>query len=146
MTRTIVDESQAHGLDPIFVMAIIATESSFNPLALGSVGEIGLMQIRPETAEWSANKQGLPWIGPMGLKNPVVNVKLGVAYMAWLRSEMGPYSERYVSAYNMGPGAVRRLIAQNVKPAEYRARVLANYETFYKQIPKTTEPMKTAQL
>lgn len=145
LTRTIVDESQDYGLDPVFVMAVIATESNFNPLAVGGVGEIGLMQIRPETAEWIANKLGIPWIGATGLKNPVINVKIGIAYMAWLRSHMGPNSVKYISAYNMGPKAVRRLIAQNVKPAEYRSRVLANYETFYKAIP-TAQAVTTAQL
>lgn len=144
LTRTIVEESQTYGLDPVFVMAVIATESNFNPLAIGGVGEIGLMQIRPETAEWIANKLDIPWIGSTGLKNPILNVKIGVAYMAWLRSQMGPNSVKYVSAYNMGPKAVRRLIAQNVKPAEYRTRVLANYETFYKSMP--TAAVTTAQL
>lgn len=146
LTRTIIEESRSHGLDPVFVMAVIATESSFNPLALGGVGEIGLMQIRPETAEWIAEKQGIPWIGSAGLKNPVINVKIGVAYMSWLRSQMGPESEKYVTAYNMGPNALRRLMAKNVKPAEYRSRVIANYETIYKQLPETSLGTKTAQL
>lgn len=146
LARTLIDESHGYGLDPVFVMALIATESSFNPLALGSVGEIGLMQIRPETAEWIAQKRGLPWMGAMALRNPLINVKIGVAYVAWLRSEMGPQSHKYVSAYNMGPNMVRKLLAQNVKPSEYRSRVIANYELFYKQLPKSRNVAQSASL
>lgn len=145
LTRTIIDEAHDHGLDPVFVLAIIETESSFNPLARGGVGEIGLMQIRPETAEWIAKKRGLPWLGAITLQNPVINVQIGVTYVSWLRSQMGPNSVKYVSAYNMGPRNVRRLIAQNVKPKTYRSKVLAHYENVYKALTERSST-KTAQL
>lgn len=146
LTRAIVNESQAYGFDPVFVLAVIQTESQFNPLAIGSVGEIGLMQIRPETAEWMSRKAGLPWTGAESLKNPVMNVKIGIAYMSWLRQQMGPNSVKYVSAYNMGPKAVRRLYAQKQRPAEYRTRVISNYEQLYKTLPKVAAVVTTAQL
>lgn len=144
VTRAILDESHKHGFDPVFVIALIETESSFNPLARGGVGEIGLMQIRPETAEWIAKRNGLPWLGETGLENPVMNVKVGVTYMAYLRAQMGPNAVKYVSAYNMGPKNVRRLIAQNVKPKEYRSKVLSHYENTYKRLE--TRSLATAQL
>jgi soluble lytic murein transglycosylase-like protein len=59
VTSMIIKESAKHDFDPVLVLAIIKTESSFNPLAIGGVGEIGLMQIRPETAEWIAKKKDL---------------------------------------------------------------------------------------
>lgn len=37
-----------YGLDPKVVTALIKTESQFNRTAIGSVGEVGLMQLRPE--------------------------------------------------------------------------------------------------
>lgn len=135
LTRTILHESRAYGFDPVFVLAIIETESQWNPNAIGSVGEIGLMQIRPETAEWISDKLQMPWIGPESLKNPVVNVRIGIAYVAWLRQQMGRNSVKYVSAYNMGPKAVRRMIAAKLRPKEYRERVLSNYEEFYRTVP-----------
>jgi soluble lytic murein transglycosylase len=144
LTQTIISESHAQGFDPVFVLAVIQTESQFNPIAIGGVGEIGLMQIRPETAEWMANKLKVKWRGKNSLKNPITNVKLGIAYMAWLRTQMGPNSVRYVAAYNMGPKAVRRLIAQKIRPKEYRGRVMMNYELLYKTAPERT--VATAQL
>lgn len=146
LTRTILAESKKYGLDPIFVLAIIQTESRWNPDAIGGVGEIGLMQIRPETAEWMANRLKIRWRGKQTLHDPSTNVVLGLAYMNYLRSTMGHNAMKYVSAYNMGPKTVRRLLAQKIKPSEYRARVLGNYELLYKGLPSAGVGMTTARL
>jgi soluble lytic murein transglycosylase len=134
IARTIINESAKYKLDPVFVLAIIATESKFNPEAIGSVGEIGLMQIRPETAKWMAAKMGMKWQGKESLKNPNTNIKISLAYMNYLRTKFISKPTRYVSAYNMGPLNVRRLIAKNVTPAEYNARVMKNYKALYANI------------
>lgn len=135
LTRAILSESKKHGFDPLFVMAVIQTESKWNPVAIGGVGEIGLMQIRPETAEWMANRLKMKWDGAESLKKPATNVVIGVAYMAYLRGQMGKNSMKYVSAYNMGAKNVRRLLAQKIRPAEYRSKVLTNYEELYRALP-----------
>lgn len=81
VTNAIIEESSKYSLDPYFVMAVISGESSFNPLAIGPVGEIGMMQIRPTTGEWIAKIIKLPWRGKNALKDPVYNIKLGAAYL-----------------------------------------------------------------
>lgn len=146
LTRAILTESQKYGLDPIFVLAVIQTESKWNPNAIGGVGEIGLMQIRPETAEWMADRLNVRWRGKHMLRNPVTNVTLGLAYMNYLRTTMGRSSMKYISAYNMGPKAVKRLLAQKIKPQEYRAKVLGNYEQLYKGLPSGGVGVTTARL
>lgn len=45
---TIVRESAKHGLDPKLVAAIIKVESNWNHGAVGSVGEVGLLQLHPK--------------------------------------------------------------------------------------------------
>lgn len=135
LTRAILSESKKQGFDPLFVMAVIQTESKWNPVAIGGVGEIGLMQIRPETAEWMAQRLKMKWDGKDSLKTPATNVVLGVAYMAYLRGQMGANSMKYVSAYNMGAKNVRRLLAQKIRPVEYRSKVLTNYEELYRALP-----------
>ncbi|MEK2688248.1 lytic transglycosylase domain-containing protein [Bdellovibrio sp. GT3] len=142
ISSVIISESDKYNLDPVFVLAIIKTESSFDPLIVGSFGEIGLMQIKPDTAEWIAKKYGIAWKGKKTLQNPVSNVRIGAAYMDYLRKQFPGKATKYVSAYNMGPRNVRRLVAKNVMPAEYNSRVMKNYGEFYKKLA-TTEVTRT---
>lgn len=134
ITKTVITESAKYQLDPVFVLAVIKTESKFDPAVIGRHGEIGLMQIKPDTAEWIATKFNIPWQGKKTLENPASNIRIGLAYMQYLRSEFKGKATKYVSAYNMGPRNVRRLIAQNVKPAEYNSRVMKNYNDMYAKI------------
>lgn len=134
IARTVIAESKKYKLDPVFVLAVIKTESKFNPLAVGSAGEIGLMQIKPDTAQWIAKKFNLPWNGKKTLENPSANIRIGLAYMNYLRGSFHHKASTYVSAYNMGPKNVRRLLAKNVKPDEYNSRVMKNYGELYAKI------------
>lgn len=134
ISQTIIDEAQKHDFDPVFVMAVIRTESHWNPLAKGSVGEIGLMQLRPETAEWIAKKAKLPWYGTKTLENPVLNVKLGVAYLDFLRGSFDGYANKYLSAYNMGAGNVRRMYKNDMRPKEYSTKVMQHYKELYTRL------------
>lgn len=134
---TVISESSKYQLDPVFVLAIIKTESQFNPLARGTSGEIGMMQVKPDTAEWIAKKYSIAWKGSRSLEDPSTNIKIGLAYMDYLRAKFSGAAARYVSAYNMGPTNVRRLIAKNVKPAEYATRVMTNYGRIYSSMAVT---------
>jgi soluble lytic murein transglycosylase-like protein len=40
-------EGHKHGLDPMLILAVIAVESRFNPIAESEYGAVGLMQIVP---------------------------------------------------------------------------------------------------
>ncbi|MBC7370889.1 MAG: lytic transglycosylase domain-containing protein [Bdellovibrionaceae bacterium] len=137
VSATILAESAKYGFDPLFVVAVIQTESSFNPTMIGGVGEIGLMQIRPETAAWIIQKLDLPMKGKNPLKNPANNVRIGVAYMNYLRGSFGGAAYRYVAAYNMGPTNVKRLIAAATPPREYATRVMTNYDMIYRKLIRT---------
>lgn len=134
ITRALLKESQRYNFDPIFVAAVIKTESSFNPLAIGGVGEIGLMQLRPETAKWIAKIAGISFSQAQDLKDPIKNIEIGVAYLDYLRSKFASTSYRYIAAYNMGPKNVRKLIAQDKKPKEYATRIVKNYTDIYERL------------
>lgn len=129
--KTILSTSKKYSFDPVFIQAIIQTESSFDPSAKGSAGEVGLMQLMPETARWIAQKEGLEYKNKKSLENPVINIKLGVAYMAFLRDYFKKNPTRYIAAYNMGANNVKKLIAQSRKPKKYPIRVLKNYSLLY---------------
>jgi soluble lytic murein transglycosylase len=133
IANAIIEESNRHGFDPLFLMAVIKRESSFNEEARGGFGEIGLMQIKPDTAEWIAKKSNLAYRGERSLLDPVQNIRIGAAYFAFLRKRL-PERGLYVSAYNMGAKNVRELLKQKKTPREYLTSVLSNYEAFYSEV------------
>jgi soluble lytic murein transglycosylase len=139
ITRAVLTQSIEHGFDPIFLLSVMWTESSFRPDQVGGVGEIGLMQIRPETAAWLSKKIGYTrYTSRTSLFDPVVNIELGTAYFAMLRQSFDDDGQLYISAYNMGSTNVRRLIASTQKrPSEYSGRVLGNYRALYKAFAPT---------
>ncbi len=134
VTQTIIKESKKHEFDPYFVMAVIAGESSFNPRATGPVGEIGLMQIRLGTGEWMAERIGMKWKGEKTLRNPVDNIKLGTAYLAWLREKFENNGQLYIAAYNMGARSVKNALGRNIRPKDYPKHVMKRYLAFYKEL------------
>jgi hypothetical protein len=70
-------EAAKTGLPFDIADAVMAIESGYDPAVVGSVGEIGLMQVRPETAAM------LGFGGDAAeLARPEVNVHYGVAYLA----------------------------------------------------------------
>lgn len=134
VAEAIINESIKHSLDPYFVMAVISGESSFNPLAKGPVGEIGMMQIRPSTGEWMAKIVKMKWKGDKMLNDPVANIKLGTAYLAWLRVKFDNHGQLYLAAYNMGARSVKNAVGRNVWPKDYPRHVMKRYIAFYKAI------------
>jgi TPR repeat protein len=88
-----------YSIDPQLVMAVIATESNFNPKAVSPKNAQGLMQLIPETAARFGVKQ---------VFNPVENIKGGIAYLQWLMAYFQGEVPLVLAAYNAGEGAVER--------------------------------------
>jgi soluble lytic murein transglycosylase len=132
IAAAILKESARHELDPLFVMAVISGESSFNPEAVGPVGEIGLMQLRPSTAAWIARKQRVKWQGEKTLTSPTRNIELGVAYLGWLRTHFRQHGQLYLAAYNMGATSVKRALDKKIWPKDYPRHVMKRYLALYR--------------
>ena len=147
IAHSVITQADHHGMDPLFLLAVIATESSFNLKARGRHGEIGLMQLLPETAKWLAPQAGLD-ATKLNLEDPSINIRLGATYFAQLRKRFNHHGTRYVSAYNMGAKNVRRLVRANREPNTYSAKVLGNYKKIYANLEKSqaTEPAFWRQL
>ncbi len=118
-------------LDPVFLMAVIQNESSFDPRKRGSVGEVGLMQILPKTAAWIAEQYGLEYDGEKSLQLPSINIWIGAALLSHLRQQFDSKGSLYLSAYNVGPGKLKKLIARNTPPKIYVNAVLKRYLAIY---------------
>lgn len=69
--------AKQHGLSPFLVKAVVWRESRFNTHARGSSGEVGLMQVMPDTArEWAkANRKGT--FEPQTMALPAVGLDIG---------------------------------------------------------------------
>lgn len=64
---------QQHGLDPLLIIAVIAIESRFNPIAESINGARGLMQVIPKYHAAKLAEYG----GEKALFDPVTNIKIG---------------------------------------------------------------------
>lgn len=128
IARAVLMAARQYQMDPLLLVALIRTESKFNPHAKGKHGEIGLMQIKPETAAWVARKNKIPWRGADELRNSEYNIRLGVAYLAMLRKKFSHHSRDYLAAYNMGSKKLRNLKKQGNKPKEYADKIMSYYE------------------
>jgi soluble lytic murein transglycosylase-like protein len=126
-----IDSAQeAHQLDPLLILAIIEQESRFDPRARGSHGSIGLMQIRPFVAKDVAQRHGIPWTGPRTLLDPAANVAIGACYLGEM-FEMYTDPALAISAYNLGPYRVQRMVARGQTPRpKYLISVLERFQVF----------------
>jgi len=89
--------ARAAGPPDKLVRAIIHVESGGNPRTIGTHGEIGLMQIKLETAR-SVGYRG----SRAGLFDPATNLRFGTAYLAiaWQRARGDLCAA--ASLFNMG--------------------------------------------
>ncbi|MNS64601.1 Soluble lytic murein transglycosylase precursor [compost metagenome] len=154
ITKELIKECHQQDMDPIFVLAIIQTESQFNTYAKGTSGEIGLMQVLPQTAEWIAKKYDLDWRGPSSLYDPITNIKIGITYFAHLRSQFESRAHHYVPAYNMGPTNVRRVARsfasvgtdeRDLLNGQYGSKVMRNYRLIYEQMLQKDKLLRFAR-
>lgn len=91
-----------------YAMAIARQESAWNPQARSSAGAIGLMQLMPATAKYTAQKNHITdYQQPSQLLNPATNIKLGTAYLQLMYQQFGENRILATAAYNAGPSRVR---------------------------------------
>lgn len=128
LAEAIVRESLAQNYDPLFVAAVIKTESLFNPIARSHKGAQGLMQIMPATGAWLANRESLP---RQKLTDTRHNLQLGITYLKQLEAEYNGDRVFTLVAYNWGPGHVQMASGGKRRiPGEclrYAVRILNDY-------------------
>ena len=98
----IKQHSEATGVDPRLVKAVMLAESNGNPWAISRKGARGLMQIMPETGE------------SLDLKDPFdpsENIQAGTRYLKLLHDLFKGNLELVLAAYNAGP---QRVVQHNM--------------------------------
>ena len=107
----IKEEAKRYGIDPYIAAGLIRQESVFDPNAISRVGARGLMQVMPATGQLVSKRQGAGTITPADLYNPVLNIKLGMNYLAQVIGQFGRI-EYAAAAYNAGPSRAQKWIAE----------------------------------
>ncbi len=112
--------SGRYRLQPELIMAIMHTESCFNPMARSSCGAVGLMQIAPQSAgrdvyRFLNGKDGR--ITVKELYHPKTNIQYGTAYLYLLKTQQfsnvpfEPHNNYLaICGYNWGPGNIHKKI------------------------------------
>jgi hypothetical protein len=111
--------SASTGVPYPLLAAVANRESGFNPQAVGSSGEQGLMQIMPATGQ------------QLGLTNPfdpTANATAGAKYLSQLYGQYGDWNTALI-AYNEGPG---KLASGVIVPASqtYANAILADQSSY----------------
>lgn len=88
------------GVDPALIASVITVESSGIEGAVGSSGEVGLMQIMPTTGAWVAD------VTAEQLLDPAINIQTGTAYLRYCIDRKDGNGPAGVAAYNYGPDRV----------------------------------------
>ncbi len=122
LAKTLLSSAQKHKIAPELILALMATESSFRPHAESKAGAVGLLQLLPNTAQEIAQSEKISYSGRTDLFNPIINLQLGVAYLAYLKKRF-PEKNVYLAAYNFGPTAVGR----KLRSGDRNFTMAANY-------------------
>ncbi len=108
--------SKECGIDNKLVLAIIKSESNFNPNVKSHKGAIGLMQLMEDTASEIASKNGINIDNKdmeQSLLNPNININIGTKYLQILIEKYNNI-EVALTAYNAGTGNVDKWIEQGI--------------------------------
>lgn len=144
----IVQESLKANYDPLFVAAVIRSESTFKRSARSNKGACGLMQLMPDTGQYVSKLQNVAWTGAKTLHDPSTNLRLGIAYLKYLEDMFNGNRERALVAYNWGPGNLelalkgrQRLPSQ---PVQYARKILMVHKQWKNALTQFASGMKTA--
>ncbi|WP_413113732.1 transglycosylase SLT domain-containing protein [Thaumasiovibrio sp. DFM-14] len=158
----IYHQSEVFDVEPALIVAIMHSESSFNPRARSPIPAFGLMQVVTTSAGHDVNRIVHNVDRPMNeqdLYQPEYNIEAGTAYLdilnsRYLRAIKDPQSREYcvIAAYNTGAGNVARAFGERrlsaavekintLSPQEVYENLMANlpYEETIHYLKKVTE-------
>jgi soluble lytic murein transglycosylase-like protein len=129
IAQGVVGFSLRYGVDARLVMAILMTESTFDPNEVSHAGARGLGQLMPDTARE---------LGVRNVHDPAENIYGSVKLMRqhldrYYRQTRGDGFQALVlslAAYNAGPGAVRR--HGGVPPYRETQRYIQKVQRYYR--------------
>jgi soluble lytic murein transglycosylase-like protein len=138
LAHRILQESEKNSLDPVLILALIQVESRFDHNAVSPRGAQGLMQLMPVVITELVEEGIIPESAKRNLKDPLVNVQIGVSYLAHLNEMFGDLQVA-LTAYNWGPTRIKqKLAAKESIPREYAAKVLSVHRSLEYQLARNS--------
>ncbi|WGD28787.1 transglycosylase SLT domain-containing protein [Ancylobacter sp. WKF20] len=114
-------EAKANGIPVALARAVVRIESNWNVRTTGRAGEVGLMQIKHQTA------RGVGYTGTRAaLYEPATNIKFGMRYLAGAYRLAGGDTCGTVMRYQGGHGATRMSSAARAYCGKARTIMAAN--------------------
>lgn len=97
--RTAYQAGAELSVDPLLLLAIMAIESGYNPVARSSMGAMGLMQVIPRFHPEKLDDHG----GEQALLDPEINIRVGALVLhEYLRrfGDLEPALQKYAGAFH----------------------------------------------
>ena len=103
-------------VDPALAFGHIVQESAFRRAAVSPADAVGLMQVRPGTAQDLARARGIPY-SRGALTDPRFNLEFGQSFIEMMRGSSATAGQlpRVIASYNAGPLPVGRWAGINDK-------------------------------
>ncbi|MBA2664437.1 MAG: transglycosylase SLT domain-containing protein [Bradymonadaceae bacterium] len=98
-----------YGVSPFLVQAIIRQESGFRPTVSSYAGAMGLMQLMPTTARYTARVflDGTPAPNDKQILDPETNIRLGTMYIRVHTAHAVDHIPLALAGYNAGPAPLK---------------------------------------
>ena len=108
----VLNAAKEFHLHPALLLAVMRTESYYQPDILSPANARGLMQILPSTGRKISACMNLAPPHPEALFDPDTNIRLGAWYISALTKEFGGQYPLAIASYNGGPFNVKRWVSQ----------------------------------
>lgn len=117
--KTMIEMCDKYGAPLALVLAVAEHESRFNPDAVSSTNDYGIMQINKINHSWLRNRG----IDPMSHKG---NIEAGCLMISDAVNKYGDY-HKALMAYNCGDGGANKLWKQGIYNTHYSRQVMELY-------------------
>jgi hypothetical protein len=122
--QRIIKTAIKYNEDPTLMLAIAHTESNLNPKAVGSVGELGLFQMRPKY---------------FNIKHTDTVETQTIKAIYLLKELKKACGTKFLQCYNMGPAKTKKKM---FKTTSYERKVLNAYKNFNLSVAGNISPDK----
>lgn len=124
LQKFIIALCEEENVDAKLIYSMIDHESKFDPDAISSTGDYGLMQINKSNHDWLADLYGIS-----DFLDPYENVYCGVKIIASYLEKYDDYNKALM-CYNMGENGATELWNRGIYSSSYSREIVGNMKQF----------------